>query len=507
MRPVRVAPLGGLLVLAGCESAADPAPTAPRIEASVVSFEGSIPYIVAGEESLPADLAELVTANGGVLRTELRQIGTAFVDSDNPGFLDAMAAEDGIAFVVPDGLEELPTSPHATADGLTGDAFGDVLLWGMDVIDAPEAWAAGVRGAGVRVAVLDAGIDHDHPDLAPNLNSDLSTSFAPCLEGLVPPWVFDPQGDGNCDGPVEDWRVHPGYYFSHGTHVSGTIAATGDVGVTGVAPDAELVAVKVCTEFATMCFASSILQGLVYAADIDSDVVNMSLGGTRRMRNDFVKFCTDIGYPADFCASLAGENAESQSSYVANTITVYRRAFQYAFDRGTTVVVAAGNGATDFDTSQDTWYAFADFPHVIGVSATGPRGWCADPANTDADEPAYYSNTGRSIIDVAAPGGNFGPEGERDFTPCTITLPVFPVTQAMYVFDGVLSTFSGGWGWAQGTSMATAHTTGVVALIIGLKGGDMDPSAVERVLKQQAEDLGARGVDAIYGSGRVNTGY
>ena len=131
------------------------------------------------------------------------------------------------------------------------------------------------------------------------------------------------------------------------------------------------------------------------------------------MQFNFVPWCKSLDLPASFCASFAGDNARGQAEYVANTITVFRRAFQYAFEQGTTVVVAAGNGSMDADRRKDVWAAFADFPHTIGVSGLGPRGWCADPLNTDVDRLASYSNYGRSIIDVAAPGGDFGPEGPR----------------------------------------------------------------------------------------------
>jgi subtilisin family serine protease len=50
------------------------------------------------------------------------------------------------------------------------------MRWGLDAIDVPEAWAAGARCAGARVAILDTGIDIDHPDVAPNLESTRSTA-------------------------------------------------------------------------------------------------------------------------------------------------------------------------------------------------------------------------------------------------------------------------------------------------------------------------------------------
>jgi subtilisin family serine protease len=131
-------------------------------------------------------------------------------------------------------------------------------------------------------------------------------------------------------------------------------------------------------------------------------------------------------------------------------------------------------------------------------------GWCLDPS-TSTDGPAYYTNTGQSVIDVAAPGGNFAGafEGSPHTDPCTVGF----LTRSSYIFDGVFSTIAGGWGWAQGTSMAAPHATGVAALLISANGGDMSPSQVERALKAAAEDLGSPGHDAIYGAGRVTAGY
>lgn len=78
-----------------------------------------------------------------------------------------------------------------------------------------------------------------------------------------------------------------------------------------------------------------------------------------------------------------------------------------------------------------------------------------------------------------------------------------------WVFDMVMSstTTSGGssfYSWSAGTSMAAPHVSGVAALIVGKHGGEMSPKAVERILRQSADDLGKNGNDDHYGKGRVN---
>ncbi|MFD2762746.1 S8 family serine peptidase [Micromonospora eburnea] len=123
----------------------------------------------------------------------------------------------------------------------------------VPLIGAPEAWSAGFDGAGVRVAVLDTGIDVAHPDLAGKVSARQNFT------------------DGE-----EDDRDHVG----HGTHVASTIAGSGaasDGRYRGVAPGASLLDGKVCAEFG--CLESWIVAGMQWAAESGADVVNMSLGG------------------------------------------------------------------------------------------------------------------------------------------------------------------------------------------------------------------------------------
>ena len=139
------------------------------------------------------------------------------------------------------------------------DADLTSLQWSLDAIQAREAWAVGARGTGVRVAVLDGGIDLTHPDLHPNLNLELSCCF-----------VAD-----------ETLQYQPGGVipFSHGSAVAGIIAGADDAaGITGVAPEAEIVHVKVLRDRTGSGSSVVTIAGLYYAANIGADVINMSLG-------------------------------------------------------------------------------------------------------------------------------------------------------------------------------------------------------------------------------------
>jgi lantibiotic leader peptide-processing serine protease len=244
------------------------------------------------------------------------------------------------------------------------------MQWGLDAIDAPEAWAAGARGAGARVAILDTGIDIDHPDVAPNLNLVLSRSFIPNVgvDATLPP----------------DFLTRPPH---HGSFVAGIVAAAGNgIGTIGVAPEAELVALRVCPDRGG-CFDSALLADIVYAAEIDADVINLRQGSLPR--SGFVDANGTYVSAAD----------------VAGLLVAFTRAFDFAHHHGATIVAIAGNQARDLDADQNSVQLFAQLPHAIAVAATGPGGWGLDPT-TNLDLHACYSNYGQSVINLAAPGGN-----------------------------------------------------------------------------------------------------
>jgi serine protease len=274
----------------------------------------------------------------------------------------------------------------------------------------------------------------------------------PDLAGrLVPGYDFILGAPGGND-PGEN-PIPPGGSNYHGTHVAGTIAAATDnaIGVAGVAFGARIMPLRVCT--ATGCPAHAIEQGLRFAAGLPNDsgtvpaepadVINLSLGRQ--------------GGPA-----LAAE----QDLY-----DVLR-------SRDILVVSSAGNS----DTNQPGYpAAYANVWAVSAVDIEGNR--------------AFYSNFG-AWIDVAAPGGDLQRDVNGDGFP-----------------DGVLSTYIDDrdgiplprYAFLQGTSMASPHVAGVLALMRSAVSA-LSAQDIEALLRNGAltEDLGATGRDDVYGYGLIN---
>lgn len=436
-------------------------------------------YVVTAKaHSFDSQLARKIEAAGGVIKARLPQIGVAIVESGNANFSSNATKIPAVRSAVKDvsiqydlgenanDVEADYANPPASGDN---DAFFD-FQWGHAAIDAAGAWNAGYRGAGATVAVLDSGVYCNHVDIVPNLNKLKSTSFVVDAAGVTEPYC-------NTSGS------------SHGTHTMGTIgAADNGIGTIGVAPQAEVFAVKVLSAITGSGSFGGIIQGIVYAADNGADVINMSLG-------------VSGGLP------VGGKD-------VAELINATGRATRYAFSQNATIVASAGNDGRNLDKDSNAYICdsdgFCDYynlrsfpgqlPGVLTVSALGPLAWLKDPANADFDIRASYSNYGQSAIDLGAPGGNFDYPGNEN-------CPAFKgIVRACWIWDGVFSTTTGtgGYGWNFGTSMAAPHVAGVAALIVGKKGGEASPSEVARILRASADDLGKPGNDPTYGSGRVN---
>ncbi|MGE5719817.1 MAG: S8 family peptidase [Nocardioidaceae bacterium] len=221
--------------------------------------------------------------------------------------------------------------------------------WGLDQIKAEEAWAA-TTGAGTVVAVVDSGVDLNHPDLRGNLVA--GATFSGCKQGQ------SPCGNGDWRGP--DGVGNDG--DEHGTHVSGIVAAVTDngIGVAGTAPDAKVMPIKALEE-GSGAF-EDIAAGITYAVDHGADVVNLSLGAI----------------PGAQALTLTG---------LDTTVT---EAIAYANDNGVLVVAAAGNESVP----------------VCDTPSFEDGALCV--TSTDRNElPSWFSNGAikPDLFAVAAPGG------------------------------------------------------------------------------------------------------
>jgi subtilisin family serine protease len=477
------------IAIAACSPDAPPA-LAPQIATrAVAAIEPRYSYLVASQTSrdLPSSLDAEVQAAGGSVVATIPQVGLAIVESDRDDFADAVQLS-GVESIVPD-------VPIATSDGSEHPSFtiggtpstdasvfadappipagGDELSglqWGLRAIHAPEAWALGYTGRGVRVAVLDGGIQSTHVDLAPNLNTSLSTSFV----------------------PGQTYNSPPG---SHGTQVSGLIAAAhNNVGVVGVAPNAELVAVKILLANGTGGVAR-VAQGLVYAADIGAKIANISAGTNLPRATQIVVDTKGTEDPSD------DVRVKISNRQVIDLLRLLGRATNYAHSKGVLIIAASGNIAKDFDHAKSDIGIPQELPHVITVGPTGPLGWALDPT-TNLDVNPSYSNRGQSYIQLAAPGGNFDVFTRPGLPPsCTLLTFTFPCQ----VFDIILTTQLGSsWGWNFGGSFAAPHAAGVAALIYEKLGADATPEKVEMILRNTADDIGKPGNDDFFGQGRVN---
>ncbi len=318
--------------------------------------------VAKGQGRGSADLDDVVAAAGGAITAKIPEIGVVVATSDNPNFLKQVVRSARVQQAAEDievpwinnepNIEAVESDLQVT--GVNSEPFWG-YQWNIRQIHADQTAAAGDLGWGViraRVAVLDSGITSTHLDIAPNLNVALSKSFVPGEPGI------DPIVSG----------------FNHGTHVAGIIAAPiNNRGVQGVAPMAEIVALKVLRSDTGSGAFSWMIQALVYAASIKADVANMSLGAT------FDRVNAGGGGAGPLIAAL-------------------NRAINYATAAGTLCVSAAGNEGVDLNSR--LWSIPAQSGNGMAVAATGPTGL------QDFDRAASYTNFGQSVVNVAAPGGD-----------------------------------------------------------------------------------------------------
>ena len=188
--------------------------------------------------------------------------------------------------------------------------FGGSREWNVNAVAAPEAWAAGFTGNGITVAVVDTGVDVDHPDLVSNLFVN---------PGEIAGNGIDDDGNGYVDDVTgfdfADWDADPNDVNGHGTHVAGTIAAANNgFGATGIAPDATIIPVRVLGDNGSGS-SNAVAAGIRYAADLGADIINLSLGGGySRAIDAAINYARGVG---SFIVAAAGNESSSVPGFPA----------------------------------------------------------------------------------------------------------------------------------------------------------------------------------------------
>jgi subtilisin family serine protease len=468
MRKLRVA--AATLLLLACHEPTDPNRPGPNHQLG--STEAKRWVVVFNQPNgLPKNVEGVVAKAGGAITAKIAEIGAIGASSSDPGFAAKVAADPQVKAVSEDiEVQMIPAAGSVEDPVITAqESPGPAEPPGPDPQPGPEPlynqqWDkmrmnASLTGSyavqrgrrDVVVAILDTGAEvlpAAHPDIAPNLDFAQSRSF------VVP--VGSPPGPAEGDPNPAAWDDKHG----HGSWCASAVAAPINAfGISGVAPEVTLVALKVLRDNGSGSFFW-VAQALVYAGVHRFNVASMSLGG--------------------YIPHAGGQAL----------ITVVQRAVEFARSKGVLPIAALAND--NFDISDGEFMrsfivAPAEIAGVVGVSATGYT-----------NRKAFYSNYGVGKTDVSAPGGG------------STTFEAMPPTYhgngrvlgawSQENLGGVTPVFfweecapgPGGacvyYAWVRGTSMATPNAAGVAALIFSQYGLDLSPTHVESVLQQTANN-------------------
>jgi subtilisin family serine protease len=399
---------------------------------------------------------DLVEAHNGIVLSQYKQVGVTVAQSNNPTFAQELRATKGII----DSVGPTRTSAvNARFEQRDLDA-GLVIepepredeQYGNTILDSLAANEIQDGSPSVVVGVLDTGVNDLHEDLSASFNRDASVDCE--------------SGNGVPNTANGAWRPTT---FTHGTHVAGTIvAARNGLGVAGIAPGVQYASIKVVDD-SGFIFPEYAMCGFMWAVAHGVEVTNNS-------------YFIDPWY--FYCPSDADQAAVMES---------VRRVIDYSQKQGVINVAAAGNES--YDLAHKTTDSISpddstpipnrpvdatcldlptEHPGVLTVSAVEIH------RNLTS-----FSNYGRGIIDVAAPGES-------------ILSTTWPGTHS--------------YGYLSGTSMASPHVAGVVALIESQTPGLSLKAMTKRVYQTSVPRScggnplceGPVGNNGFYGHGIVN---
>jgi subtilisin family serine protease len=341
---------------------------------SIETMEEAPGYVIEFKgNGLPQDAEAIIEECGGTVTSMLPDLAViaAMPNGDPAAFEEALATKDKIKCFDHDYVAELPDIPVVLTNDEqielenTPSSFSDPYYWLYQwhlwhTIEAsPEgAWQITTGDPDVSVAILDTGIDYTHPDIAPNYDFALSTTFVP----------YEDEMD----------------YDGHGTWCGGLVAAAvnddpNDAKCIGIGPTLNLVNLKVMDATGSGWF-SWVFEAVYYAVANDVDVISMSLGGylPRGVSRSFQSICNKV--------------------------------FNYATQNGIVCVGSAGNQGWDMD------WVHAYYVHIPSQSS-GVICVIGTDIYDEVCHTAWGSNYGSSLHGIAAPGGDYAFERPDWYPP------------------------------------------------------------------------------------------
>jgi len=295
--------------------------------------------------SLP-EVAQIHRQLGGQVKETIPGIGVQVVTVPKGQAMakaKAYSSNARVAYAEPDFVAEAVGSPD-------DPWFGN--QWGMVKVQAPQAWDVTTGSGTIKIAILDTGVDLDHPDLANKIVSNINLTSSTTVDD-----------------------VH-----GHGTHVAGIAAAmtNNGVGVAGLGYGSTIMNVKVMGDTGSGAY-SWIVSGIIWAVDNGAKVINMSLGGSSASSTleDAINYAWSKGVVVVAAAGNYGNTAPLYPAYYTNCIAV---AATDSLDRlagwsnyGDWVDVAAP-GVGIYATLKNNGYGYKSgtsmaSPHVAGLAA------------------------------------------------------------------------------------------------------------------------------------------
>ena len=435
-----------LFAIAGMVSFSVPAPTLAVTEGQ--GSDNLTRVLIAFDKSVGPSEQALVHAHGGKIKYSYSIV-------------------DAIAATLPaQAIEGLSHNPHVVSVELDDTVYAtDIELdnsWGVKRIGAgtvhtgSEQTGSANKGAGIKIGIIDSGVNYLHPDLNDN---------------------FDPL---NLGYDFYYYDNEPMDVYGHGTHVAGTACAEDNdngtkdkkgnplYGVVGVAPNCDLYSLRVLSD-----------SGVGYWSDIIA-AVDWSTGGLIYLPG---YWDVPVGAPEEKIQGVKMDVINLSLGKDAHPGTIVEQAFINAEEAGVVIVAAAGNSGNTAGSGDNVIYP-AKFDSVIAVAAT-------DSANKRAS----FSSTGPKV-ELAAPGVSVYSTW-NDNTSYSAPQPKCNRSD------------SGCYKYGSGTSMASPHVAGVAALVIATGVRDTNGNGrindeVRTVMNSTAQGLGIAGPDNQYGNGLVS---